>query len=445
LTLQATVSMSWVNTVLGAAQRQGLERAHLLAAAGIALTELDKPRWPIDHITRLWRAAAELTQDPGFGLKAGALVGPASFNVVSYILQSSPTLRAAIAVVQQFQRLISDGGRFQTIAGASASWIVYHPRQGELAFSPHQLEAVLAAVLSFSRWVTDSTVSPLRVQFSQSALGPLAGYRAAFNCPVDFEQAFSGLLLDNALLDRPLPQADAQLASVHRQYAAARLAALSESGNFSDELRAWLAGHLVGRVPTRQHAAQAFGLSPRTFARRLQQEGLHYSALVDGARQQLACEAVQQPTQLCRHCPVAGLCRSQRLQPRVSALDRHGAGAVAGGAGRGHARTSASGLSQRQLLCSFHCASWPRALANSGTWQRAASAGSRGAATWAAVGATPERAGALRYTHWARPTTATAKTATTAHWGPVTATRCAGGSSQAPPGQSWAFCGCKRW
>lgn len=284
--------MSWVNTVLGAAQRQGLERAHLLAAAGIALTELDKPRWPIDHITRLWRAAAELTQDPGFGLKAGALVGPASFNVVSYILQSSPTLRAAIAVVQQFQRLISDGGRFQTIAGASASWIVYHPRQGELAFSPHQLEAVLAAVLSFSRWVTDSTVSPLRVQFSQSALGSLAGYRAAFNCPVDFEQAFSGLLLDNALLDRPLPQADAQLASVHRQYAAARLAALSESGNFSDELRAWLAGHLVGRVPTRQHAAQAFGLSARTFARRLQQEGLHYSALVDGARQQLACEAV---------------------------------------------------------------------------------------------------------------------------------------------------------
>lgn len=288
--------MSWVNTVLSAAQRQGLERAPLLAAAGIPVADMGLQRWPIDHITRLWRAAAALTQDPGFGLKAGALVGPANFNVVSYMLQSSPTLREALAVVQQFQRLISDGGRFQLIPGETASWVVYHPRQGELAFSPHQLEAVLAAVVSFTRWVTGTEARPVRVQFSQSAIGPLAGYRAAFHCPVEFEQAFSGLLLDNALLDAPLPQADAQLASVHRQYAAARLAALSETDRLADALRRWISTQFgaqgIGAVPTRAQAAQAFGLSPRTFARRLQQEQLHYSALVDSARRELACAAV---------------------------------------------------------------------------------------------------------------------------------------------------------
>lgn len=288
--------MSWVNTVLGAAQRQGLERARLLAAAGITEAELALQRWPIDHITRLWRAAAALTQDPGFGLKAGALVGPASFNVVSYILQSSPTLREAFGVVQQFQRLISDGGRFQLLPGETASWVVYHPRQGELAFSPHQLEAVLAAVVSFSRWVTGSAATPLRVQFSHSAIGPLAGYAAVFQCPVDFDQAFSGLLLDNALLDAPLPQADAQLASVHRQYAAARLAALTDSSSFSDTLRIWLTAQLAGTVPTRAKAAQALGLSPRSLARRLQAEGLSFSDLLDDARRTRACDAVGRST-----------------------------------------------------------------------------------------------------------------------------------------------------
>jgi len=288
--------MSWVNTVLGAAERQGLEREPLLAAAGIPPADLALQRWPIDHITRLWRTAAALTRDPGFGLKAGALVGPASFNVVSYILQSAPTLREAFGEVQQFQRLISDGGRFQLIAGESASWIVYHPRQGELAFSPHQLEAVLAAVVSFSRWVTHNETRPLRVQFSQSAIGPLAAYQAAFHCPVEFEQAFSGLLLDNALLDQALPQADAQLQQVHRQYAAARLAALSDTGNFGEELRAWLRAHMAGAAPTRQQAAQAFGLSARTLARRLQQEGLSYTALVDAAHRQVACDAVANST-----------------------------------------------------------------------------------------------------------------------------------------------------
>jgi len=295
LTLQASVSMSWVNTVLAAGERAGVPRERLLAQAGIALAELARERWPIDHITRLWRAAAHCTQDAGFGLKAGALVGPGSFNVVSYLLQSAPSLRGAIGVVQQYQRLISDGGRFQVIAGARAGWVVYHPRQGALAFSPHQIEAVLAAVVAFSRWVTGRAVRPLQVQFSQPRVGSLAGYREAFGCPVAFEQAFSGVLLDNALLDAPLPQADAQLARLHHQYAAQRLAVLHEGGALAQELRAWIAAALPGRVPTRAEAAQALGLSERTLARRMRAQQLSFSALLDAVRREAALQAVAQP------------------------------------------------------------------------------------------------------------------------------------------------------
>lgn len=289
--------MSWVNTVLGAAQRLGVERDPLLAAAGIAAAELSLERWPIDHITRLWRAAAQLTGDPGFGLKAGALVGPASFNVVSYLLQSAPTLRESITVVQRYQRLISDGGRLQMIPGAQASWVVYHPRQGRLPFSPHQIEAVLASVVAFAHWVGGSYLRPLKVQFSQPQLGPLGGYHAAFQCPVEFDQAFSGVLVDNATLDAPLPQADAQLARVHQQYAAARLAALTPPEALVQDLRRWIATHLQGRLPTRAEAAQALGLSPRTLARRMQQQQLDFSTLLDDARREAALQAVGNSSQ----------------------------------------------------------------------------------------------------------------------------------------------------
>jgi len=290
--ISASVSMSWVNTVLTAAERHGLTRGRLLAQAGIDPEQLALERWPIDDITRLWRAAAELTQDHGFGLKAGSLVGPASFNVVSFIFQSSPTLREAIALVQKFQRLISDGGRFQIIGGDEQSWLIYHPQQGELAFSPHQIEAVLAAVVSFSRWVADQRFVPARVQFSHSQLGPLAGYQTVFQTGVDFNQAFSGLQLDNTLLDRPLPQADTQLAAMHREYAAARLAALSDLPDFAAQVRHWLGANLARGVPERSAAAEQFALSDRVFARRLQSQGLSYSDVVDAVRKQAACTAV---------------------------------------------------------------------------------------------------------------------------------------------------------
>ena len=284
MTLEATVSISWVNTVLAAAQQQGVPRELLLAQAGIAAEGVAAERWPIDHITRLWRAAAQCTQDAGFGLKAGAGVGPASFNVVSYLLQSAPTLRAALALVQKYQRLISDGGRFQTITGPEACWVVYHPRQGALAFSPHQIESVLAAVVVFARWVTGSALRPQRVQLSQARIGPLAGYREVFQCPVDFEQAFSGVLLANAQLDAPLPQANAQLAQAHQQQAAARLAALSRQDGLEQTLRMWIASQLQGQAPARAQAARALGLSERTLRRALSDEGHSFRDLLAEAR-----------------------------------------------------------------------------------------------------------------------------------------------------------------
>lgn len=299
MTLQATVSMSWVHTVLGAAQHLGVARNEVLAAAGLGATDLQAERWPIDHITRLWRAAVLCTQDAGFGLKAGALVGPASFNLVGDLLESAPTLRASIALVQQYQRLISDGGRFQMITGETSTWLVYHPRQGALAFSPHQIEAVLAAVVAFARWVTAAAVRPRAVQFSQARIGPLQGYREVFQCPVDFEQAFSGVLLDNAMLDAGLPQADAQRARVQQQYASARLAALSSPATpdaLERHLREWIAGQLGAGVPSRAQAAHAVQLSERTLARRLQARGLDYSTLLDTARRESALAAVAEGT-----------------------------------------------------------------------------------------------------------------------------------------------------
>jgi AraC-like DNA-binding protein len=294
LTLEATVSIGWVNTVIDTAQRLGVEPDSLLRMAELPAESLSWPRWPIDFITRLWHAAERGTGDPGFGLKVGAGVRPASMDVVAFAMQSAATLREAIALVQKYQRLISDGGRFQLLPGGRSTWLVYHPRQGRLAFSPHQIEAVLAAVVRFSDWITGCGVRPLRVQFSQGRLGPLTGYRAVFACPVEFEQAFSGLLLANDVLDRPLPQADPRLAVLHERFSAGRLAALERDGAELQNLGRWLSERMGQGVPRRAEAARALGISERTLARRLAARGQTFQGLVDETRRALALQAVAQ-------------------------------------------------------------------------------------------------------------------------------------------------------
>ena len=298
MTLDATASLGWVNTVLAAAQELGVPREQLLAQAGLPLDALEHERWPMDHLTRLWRSAVQCTGDASFGLKVGAQAGLGNFSVVGDVLQSASSLRAAIGWVQKYQRLISDGGRFQMLAGSQASWLIYHPRQGVLPFSPHQIEAVLATVPALARRLAGRALALQAVQFSQPRIGPLAGYHAAFGCAVQFEQAFSGLLLANSVLDAPLPQADAQRADDLLRHATQRLVALSTRTDWRQALHAWLASSLQsGNVPTRSLAAQAVGCSERTLARRLQAQGTSFAQLFDHARREQALLAVAQTDQ----------------------------------------------------------------------------------------------------------------------------------------------------
>src|SRR5690606_4662577 len=102
----------------------------------------------------------------------------------------------------------------------------------------------------------------------------------------------SGLLVDNTVLDSPLPQADPRLAQMHEQFSAARLAELSLNSVSIPELRQWLRARISPRLPRRAQAASALGISERTLARRLQEQGQTFDGLLDDVRREMALQAV---------------------------------------------------------------------------------------------------------------------------------------------------------
>lgn len=292
MTLEASASRGWVNAVIATAGRLFVSADDLLVAANMPMETCEHERWPIDDLTRLWYAAAHCTGDSSFGLKVGAEFTPMSINGVGFALQSAATLREAMEIVQRFQRLISDGGRFQMLANDSNTWLIYHPCQEKLAFSPHQIEAVLAAVVGFAGWIGGGNVQPLLVQFSHARLGSLQNYRAALHCQIEFEKAFNGVLVDNSILDRPLHLVDPQLAQFHKLYAKARLTALSMSSAALPEIRQWVAARLGPVLPRRAEVAEALGISERTLARRLREQKQTFEGLLDEVRRERALQAV---------------------------------------------------------------------------------------------------------------------------------------------------------
>lgn len=296
MTSEASVARSWIQTVLAGAAFYDLSAERVLQQAGLDPAELARERWPIDQITRLWRAAAALSADDGFGLEVGRHISLASVNVVGFILQSAATLRAALELLQRYQRLVSDGGRWQLLPGSQGHWLIYHPCQGELAFSRHQIEAVMAALVHLAQRLYGLPLQAQQVSFSHARGAELTRYHSVFGSAPLFEQAFNGLLIDAALLDQALPQADARLAQLHDAMAQARLHGLHTAQTPLERLQSWLLAHPGPPAPTRRDAARQLGLSERTLARQLQRQGSSFQRLLDDVRRIQALEAAAQTT-----------------------------------------------------------------------------------------------------------------------------------------------------
>lgn len=295
-THEKTVAIGWVKAIVAAAQQLGAAESPLLERAGIcSLPDDPLARLPLDAVVRLWRAAAELTGNAAFGLRMGQAIQPTSFNVVAYTLVSSNSLREAVGHMQQFQHLVSDGGRIQLLERDGFAWLVYHPVEASLPFSPQQVEAVLACTVALGRWIMGSSFAPARVCVAHPPVSALPVYREVLGCEPEFGSSFSGIGLPVSQLDAPLPARNPELCRLHESLARQHLAALRNSESFTTRVAAVLQQLLAQGMASKERVASLMGMSPRTLQQRLAEEGSSFVAVQDQVRHKLALQYLADP------------------------------------------------------------------------------------------------------------------------------------------------------
>lgn len=293
---EKTVAVGWVRAIVAAAERGGAQSATLLAAAGLpALPSDPLARISLDGVVRLWHAAVALTGDPSFGLHMGEQVEPGSFNVVAYTLLSSASLREALGHMQRFQRLISDGARLQLIEQNGFAWLVYHPVEATLPFSPQQVEAVLACAVQLGRWIVGADFHPQRVCLTHAHIGSLNEYRRVLDGEPEFQSAFNAIGLNSALLDKPLPARNPELCQMHESLARRQLSTLDSAISWKQRVATVLPHLLAQGATQKEQVASMLGVTPRVLQNRLAEEGSSYVAMLDEIRHKLALDYVADP------------------------------------------------------------------------------------------------------------------------------------------------------
>jgi AraC-like DNA-binding protein len=305
-----SVLSSWTRVIIDALEALEIDPAPVLLDAGFELEAFRDPNARLSALAtaKLWRSASARAGDPAFGLFASRFVKPTTFHALGYAVFASATLRDAMQRLLRYSHLVSDAGELaftttdrdarlefvlRTEDNPSALGLVPESTQPRPVPSVQALEAVMSLIVRTCRTLTGRSFNLLHMEQHRPAPRDVTPYERFFRCKVTFGAGADALTFDAKALDRPLPSANAELAS-HNDDLVRRYLADMREGTIVDRVRRALAEQLPGDAsPTK--VASLLAMSSRSLQRRLQEHGTSYVEVLRDTRRELAISHLRQP------------------------------------------------------------------------------------------------------------------------------------------------------
>jgi AraC-like DNA-binding protein len=275
---------------------EGVSVRELFARTGVDTTQLENARTRISHRQRLaiYRNAKRLAKRSDIGLLAGARQRISDYGIYGYAMVSSRTFGDALLFSLDHV----------TMAGPAVRQISFRIEQGTTGILQSHGSEALGDLLPFAAEFWRSSMTALfsrvleapfpsrRMIFPFPAPVHWRNYERLFNCPVDFGADSMEWHFNASVLDLPCPNANPITAEICQQVCDV---VMTERPGESDLIRKIRNGWLNSpkRVTSAADIASELGISLRTFHRRLAEEGISYQSIVDGMRQSLATELLE--------------------------------------------------------------------------------------------------------------------------------------------------------
>jgi len=275
--------------VLAAAEAAGIARERLAAEAGIDLSRTSAGIGP-GALAGVYEAAARLTGDAAFGLHLGERTAPRTYGLLGHLVANSRTLGEAVSNLASYQGLWSQAAGFRPDYGRGRVSLRYwqsedlHPEQRR-----QESEQMLCALITAIRSAVGVRLIPLEVRFEHAAPADSSEHARVFGCRLLFGARTTQLSLGKAMLDLPIPEADAGLARLVIKQAEMDLNRNLREAPWLQRIQSLAGSAIMGSGDLSLAAiASAAGVGPRTLQRRLRVEGRTWRILVDEVRVALA-------------------------------------------------------------------------------------------------------------------------------------------------------------
>jgi AraC-like DNA-binding protein len=287
--------LGWVVPLLARyVTARGYDSGPILQLTGIRGRDLADPdmRVPETASREAWHQAIALTGDDAIGLHVAEWLPRGSLDLVEYALRTSATLGDGLDRLARYGRLINDRLAVHVLrAGPGVRFVLATADARPL--HPQRAEFTIALALRLARDATGAHLIPLEVSFDHAAPADATEHAAFFRSPVRFASGVNGMVLSDGDGARTLQAADAALSGVIQRRLDKSLERMDTRDRHTDasaaaRVRRLLIDGMGQQQQSVQTIAREVGMSARTLARRLVDEGTSFRKIQDEVRHHLA-------------------------------------------------------------------------------------------------------------------------------------------------------------
>ncbi len=289
LTSSYTTLAAWGVAISWALNAKGLNAEDIFTTAGLRLSDFEENpsgRIPINNMTRLWGAAIEASSDPAFGLSVSEHVHAVHFKALGMLIVSCKNLAQAMEKIVSYHALISNSVQLQLIHEPDKMGFVIRAVEG-VSISPASIDAFYAVIVKFCRSMLGSGDLVSQVDLKRSKPASAQAWLTLFNTEVHFQQEENCLWLNRALLEKPSLHFDEKVQQMNENAVQDYLQDMN-ANTWVDKCKKHIVIGLNEEAPSLTHIAEQLNVSERTLARKLREEGVNFSQILQQKKQDLA-------------------------------------------------------------------------------------------------------------------------------------------------------------
>lgn len=267
---------------------------------GLNREELKKIPTPLENVNNIQAVPAshffELHEilneklDPGFSVRVGQQMKMEDYGVLGL---SWRTCSRAVEIFERSERyfkLLSNTYAFKVEKQEEYSHI-YLLREPSSKGMELSNEATLSATVVVLRAITETDISPTRVTFKHRQPENSNSYKKAFGCQLLFNQPYYSITYKTADLETRTAKADASINKFLLERVEEETLGLVVSANkIATDVEQLIKDALPNGIPGIHEIAEHIGMSNRTLARRLRENGVTFRDLIKKTQERRALE-----------------------------------------------------------------------------------------------------------------------------------------------------------